>query len=182
MAGKYRIWTLLCIPAVWILWRYASDTINYGQVIHETGDWSFGFLFAALAVTPAQRLFPRHDWPRSLLRQRRALGVASFGYAALHTLVYLERKWGYGYIQQEALQPGLLTGWLALAIYLALAVTSNNASVRALKGGWKRLHRFVYFGAILVFAHWILTAVEPTTAYLCAAALCLVEALRFLRR
>lgn len=180
--SKYWLWTLLCIPGLWILIRYVGDTISYGQVIHETGNWSVGLLFAALAVTPARRLFPCQGWPRALLQRRRALGVASFGYAALHTLAYLERKWGYGYIQQEAVQPGLLTGWLALLIYLALAATSNNTAVRKLQGNWRRLHRLVYLAAVLIFVHWILSAVEPLTAYVCGIALCCVEGLRFIRR
>lgn len=180
--SRYWIWAGLCLPSVWILIRYGLDEIGYGQVVHETGDWSIGLLFLTLSVTPLRRLLPRQNWPRLLMRRRRAMGVASFGYAALHTVVYLQRKWGHGYIRQEALEPGLLSGWVALAIYAALAVTSNNASVRALRGNWQRLHRLVYLAAVLVFAHWILTALEPSTAYVCAAALCLVEALRFIRR
>ena len=115
------------------------------------------------------------------MAHRRAIGVASFAYAAFHTITYLERKWGYGYILEEAKDPGLFTGWIALVIFLVLAITSNNPSVRALRKNWKHLHRTVYIATGLTFAHWIFTAIEPQTAYISLGALCLVECLRFIR-
>jgi sulfoxide reductase heme-binding subunit YedZ len=179
---KYWIWAMLSAPAIFILVRYLTDTISYGQVIHETGDWSVGFLSLALAVTPLRRVLPKARWPRRLLVHRRALGVASFGYAAFHTITYLQRKWGYGYILKEGVEPDLLTGWVALVIFLALALTSNDQSVRMLRRNWQRLHRTVYVAAGLVFAHWILTAFDRQTATVCLVAMLIVEMLRFVRR
>jgi sulfoxide reductase heme-binding subunit YedZ len=181
-SSKYWIWAILAVPAMYILGRYLNDSISYGQVIIETGDWSVGLLSLALAVTPLRRVLPQARWPRRIMTHRRALGVASFGYAAFHTLTYLQRKWGYGYILKEGAEPDLLTGWIALVIFLMLAVTSNDKSVRVLRKNWQRLHRTVYIAAGLVFAHWILTAFERRTAYICLAALCIVESLRFLRK
>ncbi len=178
---KLWIWAALAVPGIYILVRYLTDAISYGQVIHETGDWSVGFLFAALAVTPFCKLLPKAKWPRWFMRQRRAIGVASFGYAAFHTITYLERKWGYGYILEEAQDPGLLTGWIALTIFLLLAITSNNQSVRLLRKNWQHLHRTVYLATALTFAHWVITSIEPGTAYITLGALCAVEVLRFVR-
>jgi sulfoxide reductase heme-binding subunit YedZ len=179
--NKYWIWAILAVPAVHVLGRYLTDSISYGQVIHETGNWSVGLLSLALAVTPLRRVLPAAQWPRWLMTHRRALGIASFAYATFHTLTYLQRKWGYGYILKEGVRPDLLTGWIALAIFLVLAVTSNDRSVRALRKNWQRLHRAIYVAAGLTFAHWVLTAFETQTAYVCLAALCLVESLRFFR-
>ena len=178
---KYWIWAMLSAPAIFILVRYLNDTISYGQVIHETGDWSVGFLSLALAVTPLRRVLPKARWPRWLLVHRRAFGVASFGYAAFHTITYLQRKWGYGYILKEGVEPDLLTGWIALVIFLALALTSNDESVRMLRRNWQRLHRTVYVAAGLVFAHWILTAFDRQTATICLVTILFIEALRFVR-
>lgn len=186
---KYGVWVLLSAPAIYTFVRYFTDDISYGQVIHETGDWSIGLLCIALSATPIlrlgyllnERLSKKAKWPRWLMNHRRAIGVASFGYAAIHTVTYLERKWGYGYIQKEALEPGLMTGWIALLVFLLLAVTSNNSSVRKLKRKWQQLHRTVYLATGLAFAHWVLTAFEPRAAYLCLAAICLIEALRFVK-
>lgn len=72
----------------------------------------------------------------------------------------------------------MLTGWIAMFIFVALAVTSNNASVRALGKRWKSLHKLVYVAAILTFLHWILTAFDPLTGYIHAAILLGIQALR----
>ena len=179
---KYWVWALLSVPAVYALLRYGTDTISYGQALHETGDWSVGLLCLALAVTPLRRIAPASRWPRRLMYHRRAIGVASFAYAAIHTLLYLQRKWGFGLIQKEALEIGIATGWFALLIMLLLAATSNDYSVRSLRRNWQRLHRAVYFAAAATLAHWVLTALDPTTAYIACGALVLVQALRFIRR
>lgn len=180
--AKYAVWAALCAPALHIVCRYVADTMSYGEVIHETGDWSVAFLFVALAITPLRRVAPKAGWLAFFSFHRRAIGLASFGFAALHTIVYLERKWGADLIFAEAMKPGLATGWLALVIYLLLAVTSNNWSVKRLGRSWKILHRTVYVSAALVFAHWILTAFGSTPAYVVLVVLCAIEALRWLPR
>lgn len=178
-AAKYTVWAALSAPAMHIVFRYLADTMSYGEVIHETGDWSVGLLFVALAVTPLGKVIPKSGWLAFFRFHRRAIGVASFAYAALHTIAYLERKWGADLIVTEGLKPGIATGWIALAIFLALAITSNNRSVKNLGRSWKTLHRSVYVSAALVFAHWILTAFEPQVAYVVLLLLCTVEALRW---
>jgi sulfoxide reductase heme-binding subunit YedZ len=112
------------------------------------------------------------------LRRRRDFGVASFAYAAGHTVIYLADKASPATILAEAGQPGLLAGWLALALFVPLAVTSNDKAVRALKRSGKRLHRLVYPAALLTFLHWALTAFDPTTAYLPLAVLAAIELVR----
>ena len=116
------------------------------------------------------------------MRDRRALGVAMFGYAALHLAIYLTRKWPEAVA--KALDPDILTGWVALALALPLALTSTNGWVRRLRKRWGVLHRLVYAVAVLTALHWILTAFDPTTAYVFAAiiaALLLVRAYRSYR-
>lgn len=178
--AKYAVWVALCVPALHILDRYIADSMSYGEVIHETGDWSIGLLFVAMSITPLGRVLQKSTALAFFRFHRRAIGVASFAYAALHTITYLERKWGAQLIVTEGLQPDIATGWIALAIFLILALTSNNASVRKLGKKWKALHRSVYLAAALVLAHWILTAFQPRLAYSVLIAFCLVEALRFL--
>jgi sulfoxide reductase heme-binding subunit YedZ len=60
-----------------------------------------------------------------------------------------------------------------------LAVTSNDASVRLLKAGWRRVHWFVYPAASLTAAHWVLTAFDPVLAWIHAAVIAALLALRF---
>jgi sulfoxide reductase heme-binding subunit YedZ len=178
MRKKHWAWLLLAAPAILLLYRFATDAISYGQMIHRSGQWSVALLIAALSVTPLQRAIGTTDWIRLLRLERRAIGVASFAYAALHTGVYLERKWGADLIVTEGLEPSLGAGWFALLVLLILALTSNGASVRALGARWKTLHRAVYVGAALTFAHWILATFDPVWAYTCLALILIIEALR----
>ena len=171
-------WLLLGLPAGWIAARYLSGAVTYGQALHETGDWAAWLLVAAMAVTPLRLLAPRAGWSQWLMRRRRALGVATFGYALFHTLVYLVRKAQPALIIQEGARPDLLAGWIALAVLLALALTSNDVSVRWLGRRWKALHRLVYPAAALTFLHWLLTAFDRTNAVVTAAVLIAVEAVR----
>lgn len=156
----------MTVPAVWIVARYATDIITYGAAVHETGLWSAGFLVAALLVTPLRRVWPRAYIAKFALRHRRALGVASFGFAALHTGIYLWRKIPLGRVISEGQRPGLALGWIALAIFIPLAVTSHNRAVRAMGMKWQALHRTVYLAAGLTFAHAILSSGRPGLSYI----------------
>lgn len=172
---KLFVWSLLALPAMFVLMGRYFDTISYGQAIHTSGQWSIGFLVTALLATPLKRLFPIPKATQLLLRHRRAIGVASFALALVHTAIYLDKKWPASLVLKEGLDPSLLTGWIAFLLFLPLAVTSNNISVRRLGRSWKTLHRTVYFAGALSFAHWALTSLNPATALLIGAAVSLFE-------
>jgi sulfoxide reductase heme-binding subunit YedZ len=177
--GSYALLAaLLAIPWAWLALGYLTGQLFYGEMVHASGDWAIWCLMGALAVTPLRLLFPRQAWAAWLLPRRRYLGVAAFAYAALHAAVYLLRIGELPRILAEALEAGMLTGWLAFAIFVPLALTSNDASVRKLGRGWKRLHRAVYAAAALSFAHWILEAFDPTTAYAHLAVLAAIQSAR----
>ena len=76
--------------------------------------------------------------------------------------------------------PYLLAGWIALALFVPLAVTSNDISVRRLRRSWKTVHRLVYPAAILVFVHWVLSAFDPTTAWIHVGILAAIEIVRII--
>jgi sulfoxide reductase heme-binding subunit YedZ len=71
------------------------------------------------------------------------------------------------------------TGWLAFVIFVPLALTSNDLSLRLLRRGWKSLHRFAHLAALLTLAHWVLTAFDPFLGWCHVAALAGLEAWRF---
>ena len=179
-ASRLLLWLILSLPAAWILYRWAAtpEVYGFGHAIGDSGDWAAWLLMLTLAVTPFRLMFGRRGWTGWLLKRRRDLGVASFVYAAGHTAIYLADKAALATIVAEAGGPDLLAGWLALALFIPLAATSNDRSMRALKRSWKRLHRLVYPAALLTFAHWALTAFDPTTAYLHIAALTAIELVR----
>jgi sulfoxide reductase heme-binding subunit YedZ len=166
IVGSYRLLALLlALPWAWLAFGYAAGWLFYGEVVHASGEWAMRFLLVALAVTPLRRVFPRHAWTAWLLPRRRYFGVATFAYAVSHATVYLQRIADLPRILAEAAELGLLTGWIGLALFLPLAITSNDVSVRRLGPAWKTLHRLVYAAAAASFAHWILVAFDRTTAY-----------------
>ena len=175
--GRLLLWLALALPALWIGWQWIAtpESFGFGHAIKDSGDWAAWLLLLTLAVTPLRLAFRRARWTLWLMKRRRDLGVSSFAYAAIHTAIYLVDKASLAVILEQAAGADLLTGWLALAIFLPLAITSNDRSMRAMKRGWKRLHRLVHPAAVLVFVHWTLTAFDPVTAYVHIGILAAIE-------
>ena len=178
--SRAALWFVLALPGVWMAarWLLTPDTYGYGHAIADSGLWAAWLLMATLAVTPIRLLMRKSALAVWLMRRRRDLGVASFAYAAGHTIIYLWKKGALAFDLAEIGQSYLIAGWLALALFVPLAVTSNDVSVRALKRAWKSLHRLVYPAAILTFLHWIWSAFDPAVALAHAAALAGIEGLR----
>ncbi len=133
---------------------YAGDRIAM-DMLHPTGEWSARFMIVAMVLSPLLSLLGPRRWLSWLIQRRRALGVAAFAYAALHLAFYLIDMGNIDDIIAEFLALGIWTGWAAMLLFIPLALTSNDASMRALKAGWKRLQRLVYPAALLVLVHWI---------------------------
>ena len=176
--ATWFVWLLLALPGVVLTYQYARGDTFYGEYLHATGELAVRLLILVMAVTPLKRLFPSAGWVRWLARRRRYIGVAAFGYSLLHALAYVERQATFAAIVDAAAELALLTGWIALLVMLALAATSNDTAVRRFGRAWKWLHRTVYLAAALTFAHWILTAFDPTAAYVHLAILAALEAIR----
>lgn len=176
--SRYFLWLLLALPLVLLWYALASQALYYGEVLHVSGELSARLLIAALAVTPLCLMFPRARWPRWLLRRRRYFGVAAFAYGFLHAAVYIDKQGEFDLIVRDGLAFDMWTGWAALAIFLVLALTSNNLSMRSLGRGWKRLHRWVYVAALLAFAHWIFIAFDFIPALLHFLLLVSLQAVR----
>ena len=174
------LWCILAIPAatVGLRWIATPDAYGYGHALSELGRWAAWLLLATLAVTPIRLAFRGQRWANAMAQRRRDLGLASFAYAAAHTAVYLVDAASARVILAAMPAPENLTGWIALALFVPLAVTSNDAAMRRLKRGWKRLHRLVYPAAIVTFAHWALSAFDPTTAYLTLGVFLAIEVTR----
>lgn len=180
LASRPLLWLVLALPGLWILYRWAvaPSVYGYGHAIADSGLWAAWLLMLTLAVTPVRLLFRRHDWSTWLVRRRRDLGLASFAYAASHTIIYLADKSSLDAVLLDLGARDMLVGWLALALFVPLAATSNDIATRALKRSWKRLHRLAYPAAILAFLHWVWAAFDPTTAYIHFAILAAIELVR----
>ena len=180
--SRYFLWAVLALPFVWMINAYRAGDLFYGEILHVSGEYSARLLLLTLAITPLSLFFNASSWPQWLMQRRRYFGVASFAYALLHTVVYLLRKGSFDLVVQEAADFSMWTGWLALAIFVALAVTSNDAAVRWMKQAWKTLHSWVYFAALLTFIHWIFAAFDFVPGLIHLLVLLSLESYRIWKR
>jgi methionine sulfoxide reductase heme-binding subunit len=161
LSSRYFLWALLALPAVPMLAGLFSGRVDEeGRaatefLLHPTGEFAARFMIIAMVATPLRLLFPRAAPMRWLIKHRRAFGVAAFFYAAFHTVLYIIDMGSLQAILSEFTALGIWTGWLAMLLFVPLALTSNDASVRALGVLWKRLQRFVYPAAVATLVHWI---------------------------
>jgi sulfoxide reductase heme-binding subunit YedZ len=180
--SKYLLWALLAVPAAVHLARWATEPeLWLGDLVGPTGEWSARLIIVALTITPLSMLLPARSWVKWLLRHRRSIGVAAFGYAILHLFFYLLDMETIRNIVAEIGAPGIWTGWAALLCLLPMALTSNDAAVRALKSGWKRLQRLAYPAALLTLAHWVLVHDGLASALISFAPLAALELYRIFR-
>ena len=186
--SRYFIWALLALPSLPMLIELAAAESAsgggnpYEHLIHESGEFSARFLIVSLAITPLKMLMPRSAFWRWMLRRRRYFGVAAFCYAAFHLMVYLVDTGSLSAVLGEALQFGIWTGWLALFVFIPLAITSNDFSVRMLGPKWKVLHRAVYVAAVATVLHWIFASNAAGGAIVHFLPLALLEGFRIYRR
>lgn len=154
--APYPFWALLALPP--LLWTYEALTSENARIlhilVHPTGEWAARLLILTLMVTPLAMLLKGTGVARWLRCNRRYLGVASFGYAALHTVFYLLDKGSLERVLGELERLYIWTGWLAFLIFVPLAATSMDYAVRKMGPAWKGLQRFVYVAAVLTLVHW----------------------------
>ena len=178
---KPTFWALLCLPAVLMLRPYVFGDVIAMDMLHPTGEWSARFMIAAMVLSPLLSLIGPRPWLSWLIQRRRALGLAAFGYAMLHLIFYIIDMGNLDDMLAEFLALGIWTGWAAMLLFVPLAVTSNDASMRALKAGWKRLQRLVYPAAVLVLVHWIFIHNNLAPALVHFIPLVLLVAARYFR-
>lgn len=142
--------------AAWLLWLGIAGQLGPNPVEaleHALGEAALYMLVAGVAVTPLRRLSGI-----SLLKFRRAIGLSCFFFVCMHLLTWavldvqaLDRVWA-----DILKRPYITVGMLAFLLMLPLALTSNNASVRWLGAGWRKLHRLTYPAAVLGGVHYLM--------------------------
>lgn len=176
---KSTFWLLLAIPALLMLRRYASGDMIAMDMLHPTGEWAARLMIFAMVLSPLVSLLGPKPWLNWLVQRRRALGVAAFAYSVLHLIFYVIDMGNLDDILAEFWALGIWTGWAAMLLFVPLAVTSNDASMRKLKAGWKQLQRLVYPAAVLVLVHWIFIHNNLVPALVHFVPLALLVAARF---
>lgn len=146
------------------LWLYQAWTFALGPdpgkvLLERLGLGGLTLLLLTLSLTPLQHMTHWNGWARV----RRQLGLWCFAYACAHLASYLLFVLGLDFsrLGEELRQrPYLLVGALAWSLLLALALTSNRASMRRLGRRWKSLHRLAYAALALVLLHmlWVVRA------------------------
>jgi sulfoxide reductase heme-binding subunit YedZ len=157
--SPYLFWIILSLPSLVIMSRYL-DGATANRMLHPTGEFAARFMILAMMITPLVIIFKGKRWTQWLVRRRRYLGVAAFGYAFLHTVFYLVDQGDLRPVLSEALDLSIWTGWLAFFIFVPLAMTSNDQAQRWLKKSWKPLQRWVYLAAIFTLGHWVFLEYE----------------------
>lgn len=167
-------WLLLAVPGAVMLYGWLSGATDTMDMIAPTGEWAARLMIAAMLLGPLAGVLGLRGWLRWLLARRRALGVAAFGYAMLHLIVYAIDMGSVAAMLGELPIKSIWTGWLALALMLPMALTSNAAAMRALKRAWKQVQRLAYPAAVLTLLHWLWVHDGAAVAFVHFAPLALV--------
>ena len=171
--GKVRLasFVLCLLPALWLGGECLNHSLGINpltRLLHFTGRWALILLIVTLTVTPARRLsvfisqtaHARYgkrvsDW-NWLIRLRRQFGLFTFFYACLHLTVYvaLDAALDLRSIREDVVErPFIVVGFVAFALLVPLAATSNQVSMRLLGRHWRRLHTASYVIAVLAIVH-----------------------------
>ena len=180
---KYLFWLLLALPGALLVLGYVTrpEDVFPGDYLHPSGVYAARLIIFVLVLTPLSQLLPGSRIVRWLLRHRRAIGVAAFGYALLHLSFYVLDMETVENMMAEIGSPGIWTGWLATLFMLAPAIVSNDRAMRALKGTWKRIQRLAYPAAILTLVHWALIHDDLEAALANFAPLAVLQLIRLIR-
>lgn len=173
----WLFWGILALPSIVMIGAALGSGDLHGQ-LHPTGEFAARFLVLAMMLTPLKMMFPKSRLIQWFMRRRRYLGVAVFCYGALHTLFYVIDLGSVDKMAADLIKLGIWTGWIAILIFVPLALTSNDLSVRALGGKWKRLQQLVYFAALFTALHWVFVEQELGDALVLFLPLALLEIYR----
>ena len=152
----YFFWALLCLPALPMLGMVinASGPNVFHELLHPTGEFAARFMILAMMITPLVMLLPSWRGPRWLMRRRRYLGVAAFAYALAHTVFYIVDIGAIAFSAPELTKTAIWSGWVAMLIFIPLAVTSTDDWVGRMGPRWKMLQRSIYAAAVCTLLHW----------------------------
>jgi sulfoxide reductase heme-binding subunit YedZ len=161
MVRKITTWLVYIVGLIPVpLFLYLAQTGGLGRepikaLEHELGELALKLLIVGLAITPLRKLVGLN-----LIKFRRAIGVLTFTYVALHLLVWLVLDVQVlSQIWADILKrPYITIGMLGFVMMIPLVITSNNWSVKRLGAGWRRLHQLTYLVAILGGIHFIMIA------------------------
>jgi len=116
--------------------------------IHSTGEWAIRWMIAVLMITPFRIVFGT----KSNLYVRQAMGISCGVYVMLHGFFFMYHE-GFFAMFTEV---NLVLAVLASVIIMILTLTSNRRAMKYFKKRWKKMHRIVYWAAVLSIMHVVL--------------------------
>ena len=148
---------LLAAPAMIylsILLAQQQSIATWEMVHKQTGYIALVLTILVFILNPVLASFPKFPIAAKVNRYRREIGVAAFGYVCIHFLAVVKFKLFERLYFDWIDFSFQLAGFIAFLIFLLLALTSNNYSVRKLGGKrWKQLHRMGYIAEGCIFIH-----------------------------
>ncbi len=122
---------------------------------HWLGELAIRFFIATMAIS-----ILRDRFRLKLIKWRRPLGLLTFIYVCLHFGVWLtlDLQFFWGEIWKDiSKRPYITIGMVALLIMIPMALTSNNASIKALGPvRWQRIHKLAYPAFLLGGIHYVM--------------------------
>ncbi len=165
---RWVLYILLCTPIFYVVVPIVQSDTEYfadpAKYLLEYIGLSATYLFVIVSsITPLRRLLPKSPIVKSFAYHRRQIGVSVFIYALLHFLIYYAYTGSWAEFVKDWDKLFILSGIIGFLLLLALALTSNNRSVRALGAkNWKRIHRLSYLIMLLLIYH---QATQEKTGY-----------------
>lgn len=149
------LWAVMARPAIGMIGPlFGDDERAFHGLLHPTGEFAARFMIIGMMASGLMLIFPGQTWTRWLVNHRRDLGVTAFFNAALHTMVYVIDSGTLDRVLEALPRTEIWTGWLAMLVFVPLAITSNDASQRWMRAGWKTLQRLAWPAAVLTLIHW----------------------------
>jgi len=178
--SKYVLWGFIMLPGLLFTIGLIGGKMTYESLMHATGEFSARFLVFSLIASPLVMMLPKYKFPKWLNRNKRYFGIAAFAYGLYHTIAYLVEV-PTNKVISEFLEIGLLTAWIALIIWIPMAITSTDGWVNQLKSRWKKIHNWGYLAALLAFLHWAFIHYHWQPALVHAAPILLLQGYRWVK-
>lgn len=130
----------------WIILFIVFYSMNLGSanlLLRDFGRVSFLYLALAMIITPIISIAKNNAWAPF----RRVFGVFAFLLAIAHGAVYFYTEYVYQktfFVPAHFLEFDVASWTVAFLIITLLGSTSNNFSVRILKGVWKKIQTLAY--------------------------------------
>jgi sulfoxide reductase heme-binding subunit YedZ len=148
------VYGLGLVPLAFLVWGAIFGGLGPDPVKaieRGLGERGLQFLLASLAITPLRRA------GLNLIRFRRALGLLSFLYIALHLTAWVWLDMGLRWTEMLAdltKRPFVILGMVGFLVMIPLAATSYNGAIRRMgAAAWGRLHRLAYVAILAGAAH-----------------------------